>query len=356
MSISRDNSECLLPAQWLSSSSDISARVAESFANAAHYLSRPDRFRRLRLAAMALLCLWLVVSLARLIWALVPSPAVSTGDATPVINPAVRSEASASRPPVDIERLREHHLFGDASAAGLAEVLPPAPDPDATAREGIEDGARESQLQLTLHGIVSASEDGLGHAIIEHRNRQAVYAVDDELPVASNVVLAKVMPGKVVIDNNGTYELLTLYEMSELDSQAQSAAPSGSAAPTAPRAAPDVVDKRSDTQVTAMANDYREQLYRNPQSLAEVVRISAVRDGGELRGYRIAPGSDAEQFSRLGFKAGDIVTGINGIALSDPAQAMRVYQTMRTASEAVFDVQRGDQSVSVSISLDSSGG
>ena len=34
------------------------------------------------------------------------------------------------------------------------------------------------------------------------------------------------------------------------------------------------------------------------------------------------------------------MTGINGIALDDPANTMRLYQTMRSASEAVFELER----------------
>ena len=68
--------------------------------------------------------------------------------------------------------------------------------------------------------------------------------------------------------------------------------------------------------------------------------------------FQIAPGNDAAQFKQLGFEAGDLVTGINGIALDDPANTMRLYQAMRTASEAVFEITRGNQPVSLSVSLD----
>jgi general secretion pathway protein C len=82
--------------------------------------------------------------------------------------------------------------------------------------------------------------------------------------------------------------------------------------------------------------------------------VNAVRQNGDLLGYRISPGKDRAQFSQLGFKSGDLVTGVNGIDLNDPANTMRLYQTMRTASEAVFDLQRGEESVSLSVSLQSS--
>ena len=110
---------------------------------------------------------------------------------------------------------------------------------------------------------------------------------------------------------------------------------------------------RPDTSATELARSYRQRLYQNPQSLAEVVTVSAVRENGELLGYRIAPGKDREQFEQLGFKPGDMVTGVNGIALDNPANTVRLYQTMRSASEAVFDLKRDDQPLTLSVSLDS---
>jgi general secretion pathway protein C len=254
---------------------------------------------------------------------------------------------------VDIDRMRAWHLFGEAGAVSSAPVVEETAAP--TAREGIEKGARETRLDLKLRGVVASSEDGLGHAIIEYKSKQAVYAVEDKLPLSGQVVLAKVMPTQVVLDNGGTYELLQLFEDSALDTQLASppAQTLGRRPATADAA---VVDRRTDEGASALARSYRERLYQNPQSLAEVVTISAVRENGDLLGYRIAPGKDQKQFEQLGFKPGDLVIGINGIALDDPANTVRLYQTMRTASEAVFELQRDEQPLTVSVSLDSGSG
>ena len=176
-----------------------------------------------------------------------------------------------------------------------------------------------------------------------------MYAVEDKLPISGRVIVAKVMPDRVVIDNRGTYELLILYEDSALSPQL--VAPIAKSLQKAEGEQKNV-DMRGDIRTTALARGYRQQLYKNPESLAELVRISAVRDGGVLRGYRIAPGSDNAQFSQLGFKTGDLVTGVNGIALSDPGNTVRLYQLMRSAREAVFDLERGEELLSITVSLD----
>jgi general secretion pathway protein C len=146
---------------------------------------------------------------------------------------------------------------------------------------------------------------------------------------------------------------LTLFEETELDSQAAAPPPRAASRPVT-RPAPGI-DKRQDQEATALARSYRERLYQNPQSLAEVVSVAAVRQDGQLRGYRISPGKDVEQFARLGFKKGDLITGVNGIALNDPANTMKLYQAMRSADEAVFELERDDQQFTINVSLDDTG-
>ena len=340
-----------MPAEWLSSSSGVPGRLSQALEGGLYQLARPARLRLLRRTLLALFALWAVVALARLVWALVPAAATAVPDDLPIINPVTAPPPSDTGDEVDIERMVGWHLFGEAGAeAPLAPVLEQPVEAQAAVRDGIEKGARESRLDLKLRGVVASTEDGLGHAIIEYQKRQSVYAVDDELPVPGDVVLAKVMQRQVVLDNGGTYELLTLFEESDL----------GSGVPAAPARNPPVVqpaavvDKRVESDTTALARSYRDQLYEDPQSLADVVSINAVRENGQLLGYRVAPGRKREQFEQLGFRAGDLVTGINGISLDDPANTMRLYQTMRTASEAVFELQREQQQLTLSVSLDES--
>jgi general secretion pathway protein C len=339
-----------LPTQWLNNSSGLPGRLSTALEGVLHTLAQPAAARRLRQALLLLLSIWAVLALSTLIWALLPAAPVPVVTDVAVINPVTSRGAVSSADSVDIEQMISWHLFGEAGAPVEDAVFEQSAVADvAAAREGIENGARETRLDLKLRGVVASSEDGLGHAIIEHKAKQAVYAVEDKLPVSGEVVLVKVMPRQVVLDNAGTYELLVLFEDSQLDSQLSSTttAPGTDNGPVAAAR----IDKRADAGATALAQGYRERLYQNPQSLAAVVNVSAVRQDGELLGYRISPGKDRQQFEQLGFKSGDLVTGVNGIDLNDPANTMRLYQVMRSANEAVFELQRQEQQLTVSVSL-----
>jgi general secretion pathway protein C len=334
-----------VPAQWLSNSTALSERASTVLSGALTAMAQPEFGRRLRQVLLYLLALWAVLALGRLFWSFLPSSEPAETAPVAVLNPVSDSRAASSAAPVDIDRMVAWHLFGEAGAVAPAAAAPEAAS-KASARAGIENGARETRLQLKLVGIVASTQDGLGYAVVEFQNKQNVYSVEDKLPVPGQVVLAKVMPRQVVLDNGGTYELLTLFEDSNLG--IVPAAPSAPAAPVAR----EQVDKRGDPQVSNLAKSYRERLYQDPQSLAEVVTISAVREGDALKGFRVSPGKDKEQFDQLGFKAGDVVTSVNGVTLDNPANTMVLYNTMRTANEAVFELERGDQPLTLSVNLD----
>ncbi len=331
-----------MAAKWLNNPGDMPRIAAEALENALRAIAQPARARRLRQVLAVALAIWAVLALSQLIWALLPGGDSSEPAAAVVINPVnLPASGGGSAEAVNMAQLQAWHLFGEVGAEPVA--VQEAPEPEAAARDGIEKGARDTRLALKLRGVVALSEDGLGYAVIEHGSQQDIYAVEDKLPLPGRVVLAKVMPRQVVLDNGGTYELLDLFEDSPLDSQLPPQAPAGQQGVA--------VDIEPGASASDVARAYRERLYMDPQSLANVVTISAVRENGQLLGYRIAPGNEREQFEQLGFKPGDLVTGVNGIQLNDPANAIRLYQTMRSASEAVFELQRDSQPLTLSVNL-----
>ncbi|WOJ94917.1 type II secretion system protein GspC [Congregibacter variabilis] len=326
------------------------SRFNHGAATVFRFFSQPTNFLFLQRGLALLLCSWIALSLWTALWSFFPeAPPLP---AAAVINPVSSSTASRARAAVDIDSLVAAQLFGRPGAVVAPEALeaatgrtPAMSEAEASvALAGIEDGAPETGLPLLLRGVLAASEAGLGQAVIEHRNLQDLYQVGDELPVSGDVVLAKVLPNLIVLDNGGRYEVLRLFEDSELVAPVRSGA-----LPVGSRDAARSVSASGDA--SALAAEYRDRLYRNPQSLAEVVRVAAVREGSELQGYRISPGRAAEEFSALGFESGDVVTAVNGLTLKDPANTVKLYQAMRSASEASFELQRKGETVTLNVSL-----
>lgn len=346
-----------MTALWISRFESAAASASQRLVALFEFLSRPTVLPRLQRGLIVLLCLWLLLSVWRAVLTFIPeAPPLP---AQTVINPATASAASTERRAVDIEALAAAPLFGEpgeaptpqelAATSGRAPTM--SEEEAAVALAGIEDGAPETRLPLVLRGVVASSDAGLGQAIIEHRKQQDLYQVDDELPVNRKVRLAKVLPDLVVLDNGGRYEVLRLFEQTDL--AAQMAENATLSTPVSSRSATEKAPERVKTvaQAPELAARYREQLYDNPESLAEVVRISAVREGDEIRGYRVSPGKAAQEFAALGFEAGDIVTAVNGLSLKDPANTIRLYQAMRSARSANFELERKGEVVSLDVSI-----
>ena len=334
---------------WRARFEDASTRIQDRARDVWRRLARdPARLQRLQTGLIVLLVLWSLASVSQLIW--IPFRA----------NPIDAAPALALNPPkpagglktavIDTSGVMGLGLFGgspealaEAESAALTEA----------SRDGIEQNAQETRLALTLTGIVASTEDGTGSAVIKSGAAEQVYAVGDALPASGQVVLAKVMPQQVVIDNNGTYELIKLYEGPGIAIPTRAARqPSQQATASTSVSSPsEVSPPATAAEQTALASQYRRQLYDSPESLASVVSVSPVREGDRVVGYRIAPGADRAAFDTFGFQSGDIVTAVNGLALSDASNTVKLYQTMKDATEASFDIERDGGTVTVNVDL-----
>jgi len=329
-----------MDAQWLDSAGDRLGGAWRSAAARLRVLAEPRRLRQIRVGLYALAALWMSLALAQLIWNLLPR-ADSVRMPADIVNPLQGGGRESAASAVDIEELANWNLFGAPAAES-------GPEPAAAAAVGVENAARQTRLNLKLQGIVASTEAGAARAIIEIQRQQRQYAPGDELSVSGTVAVAKILADRVVLDNGGRYELLPLYD--ESAAAAVGSRASGSVEPERP--ARRRLDKSGDRELTEMAEAYRRRLYANPRSLSDVVKISAVREDGRLLGYRVRAGRDRAQFERLGFRADDIVTGVNGIALTDPGKAMELYRVMRGADEASFNVLRGDGELTLVVGLE----
>jgi len=87
------------------------------------------------------------------------------------------------------------------------------------------------------------------------------------------------------------------------------------------------------------------------RNLNDVMSMSIYRENGEVVGYKIKPGRDAEKFKALGLETDDIVTAINGMPLTNPAKIMEVYKSMGNATSASLEIKRGGGVITVDVVL-----
>ena len=329
-------------ASWLNQF-DVDSRLRHAY----RWAADDDRLPKIQGVLMGLLVLWALNSLSSGAWALLPNGPVAVSQGGAVNPPPTRDATNVGAQAIDVSSILGMSIFGAPDGDQVTE-LPVVTSP-VVPRDGIENGAQETSLALKLTGIVASTADGLGTVMIEARKQQELYSVGDDLPANGKVTLSKILPKQVVIDNNGNYELITLFDDNGMVGIVQSQS-------RVPLSGTKMQGKKPDATATVeergrLATNYRDQLYGDPQSLAGLVSISAVQAAGSLKGYKVSPGRDAAQFAALGFEAGDIVTAVNGYALSDPSNTLRLYQLMRDATDATFDIDRQGSPVSINVSL-----
>ena len=127
---------------------------------------------------IVVLAVWAVNSMANTLWALIPGAPVEVSKSV-VINPPPSCERVVGIETIDVSSILGMSVFGAVEPSEVQELAPVATA--VNPREGIENGARETSLALTLTGIVASTADGLGSAMIEARKKQELYSVGDDL-------------------------------------------------------------------------------------------------------------------------------------------------------------------------------
>lgn len=309
-----------------------------------------------------LLVIWLSHSLARLFWLIIPEPAIPPASVSaPLVSTSGTNGGGQS---VNIAALKEMHIFGEVDKAAVVEQA------SVSAPVINENEAADTQLNLELRGVIGSNTEGSARAIIASGAAAEVYAPGDTLPVGNGVTLAKILDLRVILNNNGRFESLWLYKD---DPKARAAI----ATPYVPevravdedRAWPDERDMASGEQGNgappifmdkspgadnpnpggpAPSNDQAAEVSR---TLSDVVAMSIHREGGQVVGYKIRPGRNAEQFTALGLQANDIVTAVNGVPLTSPGKVMEIYKNMSNATSASLEIKRGGSVLSVDVVL-----
>jgi general secretion pathway protein C len=250
--------------------------------------------------------------LANIVWTLIPGPAA--GDA--IVAPAGQVLPGPSDPvTADVQAIAATHLFGEASADDAAPVVPETTD------ENLED---TSLSNLELKGTIASPEPAMSAAIItDGKNEEKVYLIGD--PIGSAAKLHAVYTDRVVLNENGRLTNLRLPE----EYKQTAAAP--------------VRRTTTQRQAAPATQSIQSVVSQNVARLADVIRPTPYFVNGQQQGYRVYPGRDRRQFAALGLRPGDLIKDIDGQSLTDPTQAMEIFQSLGTANQVSVTVERNGQ-------------
>lgn len=252
--------------------------------------------------------------LARLIWLLYPvaeHPSWLPPGMLQSTSPVAVSQS-------DYASIGAAHLFGEMSREA------PAISSDAALT------APDTGLSLQLRATVTADDPKFAHAIIaDGSGSEKVYFA--EMPLPGGATLQKIQPDLVILSRSGQLEVLRLPRAT------------GGGGPTA--AAP------SAARFPVVQAEVEEFVAQNTAGFLEVVRPQPFMPNGQLKGYRIYPGPNRQQFAALGLRAGDLITEINGVVLNNPAQGTEVFRSLGDATQVTVTLERDGQPQVMSLNL-----
>lgn len=287
--------------------------------------------KRLPVLVLLLLVALFAQSLAQITWQLLPA-----GPQEPLVIPtrvgnALQSGGNTGH--TDISQISQWHLFGDAREVVVKPVAKVIDAPD-------------TQLNLKLLGLLSSTDPVAARAIIaDGKGVEDAYAVGEDLP--GNAVLREIYVDRVILEYRGRMETLRLpKEIPEgggVEENNQVSVARGRA-----------LKQAGTADNVVLLRQYRDALTNNPQSLMDLVSASPVSEkgSGKLKGYRIRPGKDRTLLEKFGLKSGDVVTGVNGVALDNPIKALEIMRELSTATSVTLDIERNGVMESFAFQVD----
>lgn len=277
-----------------------------------HWAKRANR--ALSRVASAGLVVLIAHRLAGITWTLIPGERFDAP--APVINPDALPRPPESPVP-DIQVITGAHLFG--------KYVENAAEPAAPVLE-----APETELDLSLKATVSeARRDRLGAAVIAGAGMERTYTVGEEIEGTGGAVLDAIHSDRVILNLAGQFQTLRLPRSEAADDMLSvvTSAP-GRTGPSETAMNPFARPGAAAVSVSSPA------LSGRAARLSEAVRAVAHIEQGAVVGFRLNPGDDPAPFEALGFEPGDVVTEINGTALTDPGQALQVFERLGESTQA----------------------
>ncbi|ODA33481.1 type II secretion system protein GspC [Veronia pacifica] len=203
--------------------------------------------------------------------------------------------------------------------------------------------APKTRLNLTLVGVVATSDESQGLAVIANRGQQSTYGIGEVIQ-GTRASLARVLPDRVFIRNNGRDEVLILAGVDENSAGKNASTTSRPVKSSSKRPSPNANN-------TVDVSSIKKEILSNPQALLKYITLSQATDSSGLLGYRVGPGSDKRFFDASGLQNGDIAVELNGADLRNPSELGQIWQNLADAAEVSLTVMRNGQQHVVYISL-----
>ena len=252
------------------------------------------------------------------------------------------------------------HVAGDASAEAAAPLVATGRDavvlrtdlapilalsPFGSVALTTAEAPQETTLGFVLHGVVLADPASKSTAVIAASDAVPhVYGIGDTLP--DSVVLETVLPDSVTLRVAGRLETLSFPKNAAQPGGVAAirasipASAGGGGTPASPR---NSTLKSRDPD--AIADDFRQRIASNPQTVLNDVGLAATPEGYKLQDTMMP------ELRRAGLKPGDLVVRVNGNKVGSVERDRDLFDDIVASGRARIEVMRDGSLIVMSFPL-----
>lgn len=260
-------------------------------------------------------------SLAQLTWLLVPAEKEARA-------PTTRTSLKGSRKQISdqqnkIQQISQAHLFGKYQTIIDKPVQKDAP---------------ETRLNLVLKGVLAADPMNNASAIIAlgKQGKEDIYGIGDKV---SSATVKEIYPDRIILERSGRFETLRLPK--EFSSNTLIKRGRGTQNSSPPSAS---------TPSQALGN-IRRKIMKNPTSFGQYAIPIPYTENGQLRGYKLQPQKNRTLFDDVGLNESDVIVGINGVKLNNPANGLKALRALQKAKQINLTVLRNGAEIPLSFEI-----
>ncbi len=218
-------------------------------------------------------------------------------------------------------------IFGEAGVVGSPGAG--SRNTDASPPGSLDSLPATTLTSLKLLGTAVGMEE-ISTAVIGDGASVKVYKEGEK--VAGSAVVEQILPNKVVLNRDGTREVLT----SSLTQLSSVAPASPSTRTPAARTPAGRVSSRPDYTIV----DRAEWQDRDPYEMLGQGRITPAWRDGQVEGLQLQNIADNEYAQQLGLKEGDIVRSVNGVSIRSMEEAASLAVKLQQAPVIRVEVLR----------------
>ena len=253
--------------------------------------------------------------------------ALLTWSLYPINSTPYNWEASVKKPTqnkthIDTHELQKQFLFGEYEGIRHAPKVQDLKE------------VPKTRLRISLVGIIAASDPALSSVVVEYKGKQDSYFIDSVI-AGAGARIDEIYNDRIIIVVDGEQQVLVL---DGLDDNNTSVVKKRTTTTTSKRSSRSRGAKKS----TEIALN-RKELLSNPSKLLDFINISPVREGNQVKGYRVKPGKNATLFEEAGLQSGDLAVELNGVDLTDTSEAVGLMKEFPTMTEISLTIDRNGE-------------